>query len=144
MVGEAVRFEGMVEFRRALRNVGDDLEDLKGSHGEAAKIVEDRAVQIVPFISGELQGTLRSSGTKTRGLVRAGFARTPYAGPIHFGSPKGWPPDGFGGFGSGTLRPQTFLYDALDDRHDEVLDVFWQRIYDLSVREGLDVRGRPS
>lgn len=123
-----IRFEGSREFRRALRNLGDDLEDLKTAHSEGAEIVADRATQIVPMVTGELRDTIRSAGTKTRGLVRAGFARTPYAGPIHFG----WPAHG--------ITPQPFLYEAMDDRRDEVLDVYHDRVTALARRRGLDVR----
>lgn len=142
MAGETVRLEGQREFRAALRRMGDDLADLKAAHGEAAEVVKARAITLAPFIAGDLKGSIRSSGTKTRGLVRAGGARVRHAGPIHFGSPKGWPISGFMGFkfyGSGTLTPQPFLYEALDERRNEVLDVYGDRVADIARRRGLDV-----
>ena len=132
-----IRFEGMREFRRALKDVGDDLEDLKATHKDAAEIVARRAAVISPQRDGMLRDSIDSRGTKTKGYVRAGGRHAVYAGPIHFGSPRGWPPDGFGGFGKGRLNPQPFLYDALDQRRAEVLDEYGDRIDDLARRRGL-------
>ena len=42
----------------------------------------------------------------------AGRKAVPYAGPIHFG----WP--------ARNIEPQPFLYDALDDKADEVAHLY--------------------
>ena len=138
MADIAVRLEGQRDFRRALRNMGDDLDDLKAAHAAAADIVVERAMEIVPVVTGTLRSTLRGSGTKTRGVARAGFARVPYAGPIHFG----WPtrPDAGKGWRGGPIRPQPFLYDAMDDRRGEVLDDFQRRVDAIARSRGLEVR----
>lgn len=121
-----IRLEGMREFRSALRGMGDDLGDLKGVHADAAEIVAMRAAVIAPRRSGLLADSLRSSGTQTGGKVRAGSASmVPYAGPIHFG----WPARG--------IRPQPFIYDAMDDRRSQVLDVYEDRVDALARAKGL-------
>ena len=137
--GVNIELEGQREFRRALRAMGDDLDDLKAAHLAGARIVMKEALELVPILTGTLKDTIRASGTKTKGVVRAGYKRVPYAGPIHFGAP-GWPPDGFGGYGSGTLTPQPFLYDARDNRRDEVLDVYADRLNEILAKRGLNPR----
>lgn len=110
MSRRGVQIEGLRDLTRALDRLGDDAKnDLKKVHAGAAEDVERSARQGVPVRSGTLQRSLRSSGTKTRGVVRAGRARVPYAGPIHFG------------WRARNISPQPFLYDALDDRRDAVV-----------------------
>jgi hypothetical protein len=92
--------------------VQDGLTDLKATHGEAAEIVEDRATAIAPRRTGRLAADIRSSGQAAGGVVRAGRARVRYAGVIHFG------------WAAHNIEPQPFLYDALDDRRDEVVAAY--------------------
>ena len=82
------RVEGARELRRTLKAAGDDLEDLKAAHAEAAAIVEPVARAKAPRgETGRLAGSVRSSGTKTMALVRAGYASVPYAGVQEWGWP---------------------------------------------------------
>jgi hypothetical protein len=111
-----VQVEGAKELRAALRRMGDDLEDLKATHKAAAELVVRRGKDIVPHLTGALGGTIRPGATKTRGYVAAGRKAVPYAGPIHFG----WP--------AHNISPQPFLYDALDDRRDAVVELYEARI----------------
>lgn len=120
MAQPAVRVEGGRELRRKFREVGDDMTDLKDLHKQLADDVAGTAKTKTPVRSGRLRNSVRGSGTKTAARVRAGNNRktgptsVPYAGRIHFGDP-----------GSSTrnrIRPQPFLYEALDDRRQEVVD----------------------
>ena len=52
-------------------------------------------------------------------MVRAGFARVPYAGPIHFGWRKR------------NIQPQPFLYEALDKRRNEVFDRYNKEVRNI-------------
>lgn len=125
-VDTRIEIQGLRELNRAFRRLGSDATtELKGVHGEGAKIVERRARQIVPIRTGTLKGTLRSSGTMRGANVKAGFARVPYAGPIHFGWRKR------------NIKPQPFLYDALDDRRAEVLRVYEQNLNRLIRKHDL-------
>ena len=115
------------DFRKALKAVGDDMEDLKATHKDAAEIVARRAAVISPQREGLLRDSVDSKATTSRGYVRAGGARTGvvYAGVIHFGHPRR------------NIRPQPFLYDALDQRRDEVLDEYKDRLDALIRQKGL-------
>ncbi len=83
-----VELKGAAQLRRTLKAAGDDLEDLKDANTRAAKVVEEGTLGLVPVDTGFLASTIRSTGTKTAGFVRAGSKAIPYAGPIHWGWPK--------------------------------------------------------
>ena len=121
----AITIHGLREIRRNLDGLDDAIADLKAIHEEAAGLVEAAASPLVPRRSGTLAGTLRSSGTKTGARVKAGYKRVPYAGPIHFG----WPARG--------IRPQPFLYDALDRRRNAVVDLYEDRVDKLISKHHL-------
>jgi hypothetical protein len=120
-----IKVEGARELKKALKDVENGIADLKAVHADAAAIVEVKATSLVPRRSGTLGDSIRSSGNKSGGVVRAGRARVPYAGPIHFG----WP--------ARNIAPQPFLYDALDDRRSEVIDVYEKRVGDLIKKNKL-------
>tara|TARA_R100001129_G_scaffold152389_1_gene114821 strand:+ start:175 stop:558 length:384 start_codon:yes stop_codon:yes gene_type:complete len=122
---QSIKVQGARELRRELRKMGDDMENLKALNLDVATIVSNRAKDIVPRRTGALADTIRPSGTKTAGRVRAGFRRVPYAGPVHFG----WP--------ARRIQPQPFLYDALDQRRGEVLDRYFEGIKKIQRKAGL-------
>jgi len=125
MAQPAIRIEGGRELRRAFREAGDDMSDLKDLHKRLADDVADSAKRKVPVRSGRLQRSIRGSGTKTAARVRTGNNRksgptsVPYAGPIHFG------------WGARGIRPQPFLYEALDDRRHEVMDAYNRQVREI-------------
>lgn len=121
----AIIVEGDRELRRALKQVAGGTDDLKAAHADGAEIVAERARQIVPRRSGLLESTIRSAGQAKTGVVRAGRARVPYAGPIHFG------------WAARNISPQPFLYDALDERRDEVVERYEKQVGDLIEKHGL-------
>ena len=125
--GSKLQIEGLKETQRALRDLGDDLKDgLKSTHKEAAEVIVEGSKRYVPVRSGKLATSIRAVATRTSGRVRAGSAAVPYAGPIHFG----WP--------ARRIKPQPFIYDAMDSRRGEVYDLYAQRIYGLIDKHGLD------
>ena len=114
----AIRVGGMRKVRAQMREAGDDLSDLRDLHKRLADDVAGTAKTKVPVRSGRLQRSIRGAGTKTAARVRAGNNRksgpssVPYAPQIHFG------------WGARGIRPQPFLYEALDDRRQEVIDAY--------------------
>ena len=122
---QSIKIQGGKELRRELRKMGDDMQDLKELNLDVATIVSERAKDIVPRRTWNLADTIRPSGTKTAGRVRSGFKRVPYAGVIHFGFP------------ARGIKPQPFLYDALDQRRDEVLDRYFQGVKKIQKKAGL-------
>lgn len=80
-----VRLDGARQLRRALSRAGDDLADLRAANAQAAGIAASGARVRVPERSGRLAASVRPGATKTQAVIRAGSARIPYAGPIHWG-----------------------------------------------------------
>jgi len=149
-----VRVVGQREFQKILRGLGDDaVNDIKRAHAAAAKIVEGEAKTLAPthgtrsvisgtpywrtppHSAGQLRNSIRSSGQRRGGFVRAGRKLVPYAGPIHFG----WPsrPNPAKGWQGGPIRPNPFLFDALDKRREEVANAFARYIDDIRRNRGI-------
>lgn len=93
-----VSITGLAKLRRDLRQVGDDLGDLKDANARAGQVVLSRADP--PRRSGSLASSGRVSRSAARVSILWGGARLPYAGPIHWG----WAARG--------IEPQPFAVDA--------------------------------
>lgn len=126
MTKPGIKIEGERELRKALRAVESGIDGLREVHRDAAELVGAEAARLVPVRSGKLQATIRAAGQAAGAVVRAGYASVPYAGPIHFGWAKR------------NIAPQPFLYDALDRRHDEVIETYQRQLDELVKRHGLD------
>jgi len=125
-VADKVAFVGLREFQRALRQIDPDLrKELREVQKEAAQIVAVTAAARAPRRTGRLAGSVRATATQKAGSVRAGGARLPYAGPIHFG------------WRARNIRPQPFIYDALDARREQVVRKFESGIEGLFRKAGL-------
>lgn len=118
--GGKLDIEGLKEVQADLRALGDATKnDMKETHRRAGEIVVQGAKRFVPVRTGKLLESMRSNPTMRMGRVRVGSASVPYAGPIHFG----WP--------ARSIRPQPFIYDVLDDRRNEIVQLYTQRIDQL-------------
>lgn len=123
-----VKIEGITRVQRDIRRFDENAQaDLKVIHLENAKVVAEVAGRLVPFKTGKLADSVRAGALKNSGVVRAGFARRDplYAGPIHFGWPKR------------RIVPNPFIYDALDQRKQEVIDNYIKGIDRLTGKYGL-------
>lgn len=109
-----------------MRHMGADLKDLSAVNKSAAEVVADSARGKVPVLSGQLRGSIRARGTQRFGSVAAGRRSIPYAGPIHFGWPRH------------NIEPQPFIYDALEERSDAVIEKYDQFIEALVIKVGRD------
>lgn len=81
----ALQVQGLARLRRTLRAAGDDLADFTQVNTAAARIAATAVRGRVARRTGALAASIRSSGTKTAGFIRAGYATVPYANPIHWG-----------------------------------------------------------
>ena len=105
--GVTVKITGLRDTLRAMEKAGTDATDLKDLMQQVGNIVVHAARP--PRASGALASTVRAGRSKTKAVVRAGTARTPYAGVIHYG----WP--------SRHITAQPFLVDALDRTQAQIL-----------------------
>jgi phage gpG-like protein len=104
---ESVRVEGLRELMKAFKNAAVDAEDQKDLMHQLGSIVGNAARP--PEDSGLLASTIRAGRGKTKAVVRAGGARAPYAGVIHYG----WP--------GHNIEPQPFLLTALQSTSTQVV-----------------------
>ena len=115
--------EGLREIQRDMRRLGDDTKmAMKPTHQQAADLVAEGARRRAPVRSGRLRKSIKGTAVMTGGRVRIGYGGgepSLYAGPIHFG----WP--------ARLIRPQPFVYDELDDRRAEVVQLYAERITQL-------------
>lgn len=112
-MADQLRVIGGRNLRRTLAKAGIDLAELKATNAKVAGIVATRGRGMAPVgPTGRLAGSVRPSGTKTQAVVRAGFARVPYAGPIHWGWPKR------------NIEAQPFLSEAATST-----EATWQDVY---------------
>jgi len=132
--------QGVTVIVRQLKRMDDGTKkELKRVYIQSANIVYRNALPRVPVRSGKLKSSLRVSGTTRAGSVRAGGKRSaPYAGPIHFG----WPnrPNLQKSWYGGPIRPNPFLYSALDARRDAVEHAFFVGVMKAAKKAGLSPR----
>lgn len=118
-----LRVQGLSRTIRALSQAGADAEDMRAlMHALGMDVV---TAAKPPIRSGALAATLRAGRGKTKAVVRAGGARTPYAGVIHYG----WP--------ARNIAPQPFLSDALAARRAHLLGMLDAGISDLLRKNNL-------
>lgn len=110
--------DGLNKLLRALEQLDDEAKNEFKEVGEkVGKFVAEQAREEVPVLSGALRGSIRSVVTGRGAKIRAGSKRIPYAGPIHFG------------WRSHNIRPNQFLYRAVDKNVDRAVDLYLEEIY---------------
>jgi hypothetical protein len=127
---DPIKITGLSEVQRNLRKLSSDALDLNKTefletNKRVAEIIINESKKYVPVRSGALAAAIRNASTKKSAKVRAGSAAVPYAGPIHFG----WP--------SRSIKPNTFLYEAIDARRAEVANRYAELVSDLIVKYDL-------
>lgn len=100
MAAPGVHIEGLRETIRTLNRLGVEDQDLKQAFKKIGTKVAGDAKTFVPYKTGRLANTIKPSNTKNKSVVRAGSARVPYAGVIHYG-------------GYNNIQPHPFLTDAV-------------------------------
>ena len=139
-VAGGVKIEGLSKVRKDLKNLGGDLDLVKGeflaTNKKVAEIVLGDAKRYVPVLSGALAASMKNASTKTAAKIRVGSSGrgrkksnssdlVEYAGPIHFGWPKR------------RIKPQPFIYEAIDPRRNEIAKEYAERL--TSIRNRYDL-----
>jgi hypothetical protein len=107
---------GAKELRRTLKQAGEDLGDLKDVNRRVGDLVISAARPHIPIRSGALAGSVRAASAAAKVTIRAGSARLPYAGPIHWG----WP--------AHHIRPNPFLSDAATRTEDTWVGYYFDEL----------------
>lgn len=83
--------------------------------------------------SSRVQRTGRVTASKGVARVLFGTPATPWAGPSHFGHGSPGSPRPQGGY----MIANPFLYDAADQRREQVIDLYYRRTVDAIRKNGL-------
>lgn len=118
-----VRVEGLNRTIRALSKAGADAQEMKALMHSIGMLVVNAAV--IPNRTGRLEASVRAGKGKTKAVVRAGGARVPYAGVIHYG----WP--------ARNIAPNEFLRIALQRQQQAVLGTLNAGLDDLLRKNNL-------
>ena len=117
-VNPTFEVEGLNKLLRALEKLDEAAaDDFKEVGLRVGRLVAERAQGEAPVRSGRLQKSIRPVGTRRGAKVRAGGARVPYSGPIHFGWRRR------------NIQSNPFLYRAVDKSVDEAADMYLEEIY---------------
>lgn len=118
-----LRVRGLSKTLRALSEAGADAEDMKSLMHRIGTLVVRAATP--PVLTGRLASTMRAGKGKTKAVVRAGGARAPYAGVVHYG----WP--------AKNKPPNEFMTEALNRRKGAVLSELNEGLGDILTKNNL-------
>lgn len=118
-----LRVEGLGKTLRAMAKAGADAESMKDLMHTLGMLVVNASNP--PRADGDLATTLRAGRGKTKAVVRAGGAKAPYAGVIHYG----WP--------ARNIEAQPFLTEALQSTRPQVLSELDKGLGELLRKNGL-------
>lgn len=108
-----VEIKGLNRLVRDLKRLsGDVVIEIRAVNLDLAGDVAATGRSLAPKRTRTLAGDVRAGATQRSGVVRAGRARIPYAGPIHFG----WP--------ARNITAQPFLWLAVA-RHRAEIERRW-------------------
>lgn len=117
-----VRVDGGRQLRAALRDMEDGLSDLRTANAEAAAIAARAGQADAPRRSGLLAASVRPGATQSAALIRAGSARVPYAGVIHYG------------WADRHISPNPFLREGAEQTQPAWLAIYSRTIDRLILR----------
>jgi len=121
--GVSVRTQGLARTARALEKAGADSTDMKQLMYDIGMLVV--RASLPPVLTGRLQSTIRAGRGKTKAVVRAGGARAPYAGVVHYGYP------------AKNQQAQPFLLSALEQERGDVFTELDNGITDILRKNNL-------
>lgn len=120
----AVHLSGLRETIRSLERLGVAVTDMKAVFLKIGNMVAGNAQSLAPRRSGRLAASIKPSKTKNKALVRAGSARVPYAGVIHFG-------------GYNNINANPFLTEAVRQSQSKAVQEMEDGLQDLIRKYGL-------
>lgn len=120
----AVHLSGLRETIRSLERLGVAVTDMKAVFLKIGNMVAGNAQSLAPRRSGRLAASIKPSKTKNKALVRAGSARVPYAGVIHYG-------------GYNNINANPFLTEAVRQSQSKAVQEMEDGLQDLLRKYGL-------
>lgn len=120
-----VKVEGAKRLRSTMRKAGIEMSTMRSGHSKVAKVAEGGIRAAAPKVSGQLASTIRSSGTISAAVVRAGYKRTPYPGANNWG----WP-DKQGGI-KGSFGGNFWMQQGALNTQNAWLQVYYSEVEDI-------------
>jgi hypothetical protein len=124
MPAPIVKVDGLPRLRRALREAGESMADLKQANAATAALVASTAAARAPRRSGRLAASVRGNRAAGKASVLAGGAAVPYAGPIHWG----WPARG--------IAAQPFASEAATSTESSWLPLYAAELQRIADKAG--------
>ena len=135
-MAEAVRIEGLTEFRKELRKVAgkDGLAALKAVNIKVAEMIVDRTKPKMAKRSTRSAASLKAAKTANAAFVRGGGKTAPMFGGVEFGAyrnqprrvargtVKGW--NQFDVWKGNQSDAGYFLYDTVRSSSEEVIEMY--------------------
>lgn len=135
-MAEAVRIEGLTEFRKELRKVAgkDGLAALKAVNVKVAEMIVDRTKPKMSKRSTRSAASLKAAKTANAAFVRGGGKTAPMFGGVEFGAyrnqsrrvargvVKGW--NQFDMWRGNASNAGYFLYDTVRSSSEEVVQMY--------------------
>ena len=135
-MAEAIRIEGLKEFRAGLKRLDKDLpKGIRLALNSVVDIVVDDARPRIPRRSGRAAASLKSQSTQSVARIKAGGSRAPYFPWLDFG--------GRTGPGKSVVRPffkkGRYVWLSFADKRTEVTHALEGALSDVARGAGLDV-----
>lgn len=117
-MASGVQIKGLREVIRSLERFGVQVGDLKAAFRKVGNLVVNDAKPRTNPLTGRLAGSIRASNTKNKSIIRAGGARVPYAGVIHYGGYHG-------------IEGKHYLTEAIESKESQGVQVLQEELRGL-------------
>ena len=134
---EAIRIDGLREFRRALKTMDSGLpRTMRLALNSAADIVVGEAKPRVPRRTGRAAGSIRAASTQRAARVRGGGARVPYFAWLDFGGRTGRNRSVRRAF----YKEGRYVWKAFGVRRADITATLEKALVGLATSAGLEVK----
>lgn len=135
-MAEAIRIEGLAQFRAGLKRMDKDLpKGIRIALNGVVDIVVDDARPRIPRRTGRAAASLKSQSTQSKARIKAGGSRAPYFPWLDFG--------GRTGRNKSQVRPffkkGRYVWLSFADKRTEVTKALEGAMVDVAKGAGLDV-----
>ena len=135
-MAEAIRIEGLKEFRAGLKRLDKDLpKGIRLALNSVVDIVVDDARPRIPRRTGRAAASLKAQSTQSIARIKAGGSKAPYFPWLDFG--------GRTGPGKSVVRPffkkGRYVWLSFADKRTEVTHALEGALSDVARGAGLDV-----
>ena len=134
--GPRLEVEGLKEFRKALKDMDDDLpKALRMALNKSVEIIVDHAHANIPSRSGRAKSTVKARSTQSTARVSGGGNKAPYYPWLDFGGAVGRANSVRRLF----LKRGRYIYNAYFKNRDEFADILADSLIDVAKATGIGI-----